>query len=91
MPLLPAHGFRMTQRPGTSFAVTRWRIRMRRLVVSPDGLFKEYGLPQVLRTDNGTPPSGRFGIRLVIGLRGEAGHQALSAFNEGETDPEWSA
>ena len=30
--------------------------------VAFDGLFKEYGLPQVLRTDNGTPFSGRFGI-----------------------------
>jgi putative transposase len=27
-----------------------------------DGLFKEHGLPRVLRTDNGTPFSGRFGV-----------------------------
>jgi hypothetical protein len=27
-----------------------------------DALFKEHGLPQVLRTDNGTPFSGRFGV-----------------------------
>jgi transposase InsO family protein len=27
-----------------------------------DGLFREHGLPHVLRTDNGTPFSGRFGI-----------------------------
>lgn len=30
--------------------------------VAFDALFKENGLPQVLRTDNGTPFSGRFGI-----------------------------
>jgi putative transposase len=30
--------------------------------VAFDGLFKEHGLPQVLRTDNGTPFSGRFGV-----------------------------
>lgn len=30
--------------------------------VAFDALFKEYGLPQVLRTDNGTPFSGVFGV-----------------------------
>jgi transposase InsO family protein len=42
-----------------------------------DGLFREFGLPTVLRTDNGTPFSGRFGISALsvwwvkLGIRPE--------------------
>ena len=89
--LSSAHGS-PTDTVGTSCGATLWRILMRKLAVSRStDLFKEHGLLRVLRTDNGTPFSGRFGVSSAVRLVGEVSVHHARAHPTRKTNPEWPA